>query len=274
MYENLEYEQSNCPPPQPSRIRRVRHALQSTGIRRTLTDLARLLRPKAALDHGADRAFDIRFGTDTSGRVESENLGFADSEANANAILYLPSPDHVTRWMVSAVGIDHQQFAFIDLGCGKGRVVVVASEFPFRRVIGVDLSATLVALAANNARIIAQRYPQRPPIEANVADAALYAFPDLPLLLHLYHPFKSAILARVLVNLKASVEAAPRRVVVAYLLYAAAADEVLATFSVHSWLPLVRREGSLMGEHDWLIFDSGAAAPGACPARPASVNAS
>lgn len=175
--------------------------------------------------------------------------------------------------MISAFSIDHQQFAFVDLGCGKGRVVVVASEFAFRRVIGIDLSSELVTRAASNARIIAQRHPQRPPIEANVADAALFAFPEIPLLLHLYHPFKSAILAHVLANLKASVEAVPRRVVVAYLLYTSAIEDVLATFAPHSWLPLVRREGSLLGEHDWLIFDSAAATDHPCPATLASGSA-
>lgn len=224
-----------------------------------MNDLVCLVRRAAAVDHGADASFDREFGTETSGRVESENLGFANPEASANAILYLPSPACQTRWMISAVGADHRQVAFVDLGCGKGRVVVVASEYPFRRVIGVDLSPALVHIAAQNARIIAQRHPGRTPIEAAVADAAEFVFPELPLLLHFYHPFESAITARVLTHLKKSFDAAPRRVIVAYLLYASAIDDVLAIFAAHSWLPLVRREGSISGEHDWLIFDSGAA---------------
>ena len=61
-----------------------------------------------------------------------------------------------------------------------------------------------------------------------VADAARFAFPELPLLVHLYHPFQSNILARVLDHLHASVQAQPRRVVVTYLLYTSAIDEVLA----------------------------------------------
>lgn len=246
----------DCRPP--SRLRRIRHALSSTGLRRTLGDLARLLRLRGGPDLGADRSFDLRFGTHTSGSVEIENLGFADAEAGQNAIRYLPSPDYVSRWMIAAVGIDHVAFAFVDLGCGKGRVALVASEFPFRRVIGIDLSAELVAIAAKNARVIAQRHPARTPIETEVADAARFAFPELPLLVHLYHPFQSNILARVLDHLHASVQAQPRRVVVTYLLYTSAIDEVLATFAPHTWLPLVRREGSLLGQHDWLIFDSAA----------------
>jgi SAM-dependent methyltransferase len=240
----------------PTRMDRLAHAVSSSGVWNTCRDLAQLFGLQPQRDWGADRRFDATHGTDTSGSVEVEALGFSDSDANAQAIRYLPSPDYLTRWLLNTVDVDPRQTAFVDVGCGKGRVIAVASEFPFQRIIGIDLSFDLVATAVRNAGVLALRFPARTAIEAKVADAATFAYPDQSLLLHLYHPFRAAVLARVLDNLQSSVRHRPRRVVVAYLLYTAAIDDVLATFASHPWLPLARREGSVLGQHDWLIFDT------------------
>src|ERR1044071_2992417 len=87
-----------------------------------------------------DRSFDRAFGTDTAGSVSPPHLGIADDHARTQAILYLPSPARVTRWMLDHVGIDHRDFSFVDLGCGKAPVVLIASEYPFRQVVGVEIS--------------------------------------------------------------------------------------------------------------------------------------
>lgn len=240
----------------PSRLDRLGHAVSSSGVWNTCRDVAQLFGLQPPRDWGSDRGFDALHGTDTSGSVEVDALGFSDADANAQAIRYLPSPDYLTRWLLKSMDVDPRQTAFVDVGCGKGRVIAVASEFPFQRIIGIDLSFDLVATAARNAGVLARRFPTRTAIEAVVADAATFAYPHQPLLLHLYHPFQASVLARVLQNLHSSVRHQPRRVVLAYLLYTAAIDEVLATFASHPWLPLVRREGSVLGQHDWLIFDS------------------
>jgi SAM-dependent methyltransferase len=60
---------------------------------------------------------------------------------------------------------------FIDLGCGEGRALVIASEFPFRAIVGVELSPALCATATANAAVIANRFPDRMPIQIVQADA-------------------------------------------------------------------------------------------------------
>jgi len=75
---------------------------------------------------------------------------------------------------LSALG-DIRDYAFIDLGCGKGRVTTVASEFPFREVIGVELSTALAATARANAATVARRFPDRP--QVTIAAANVVNFP-------------------------------------------------------------------------------------------------
>jgi len=233
------------------KLRRLRYSIASTGLPRVVMEVgSRLLsyRPEA------DRAFDTRYGTDTSGKVEPPSLGIADSELRERAILYLPSPEKVTRWMLDHIGIDPRERTFVDLGCGKGRVLLVAAQRPFKRVIGVDLSAELVAIARRNAERFRHRSRRCQDIQVHNADATSFDFPESDLLIHLYHPFEPEITARVLQHLQAAVAAQPRRVTIAYLLYSGAVGPVREVFARHPWLKETRYESSLFGNYDWLFF--------------------
>lgn len=239
--------------PTPGKLQRIRHSIASRGVRRSVADLLTLV---LAYKPERDLTFDRRFGTDTAGSVASTELGIADAQVREQAILYLPSPPDVTRWMLRHVDITPSQCTFVDLGCGKGRVVLVASEWPFKRIVGVEISQALVDVARNNARRVREAEPSRTPIEVECVDAATCVFPDGDLLVHLYHPFEADLLAKVLARLEASWHAQPRRIVVAYLLYAAAVDTVRAVFARHPWLSPRAHEASILGQYDWLFFST------------------
>jgi SAM-dependent methyltransferase len=238
-----------------SKLRRIRYSIKSTGLGRGLADVATLF---LAYSPEHDHSFDRKFGTDTAGSVPRSELGIADSAARENAILYLPSPARVTRWMLDNVGIEHRNFTFVDLGCGKGRVLLVAAEYPFKRVVGVEISAALSAIARANAA--SDHFSRkRPDIEVQNTDATTFDFPETDLLIHLYHPFEPALTRAVLSHLEESVQARPRTVVVAYLLYAAAVQSVAEVFSSFPWLEQTRHEQSVLGQYDWLFYST---APG------------
>lgn len=235
-----------------SKLRRLRYSIESTGLPRVLMDVGSHVlsyRPEA------DRSFDSRYGTDTSGKVETARLGIADTELREHAILYLPSPERVTRWMLDNVGVEPRDCSFVDLGCGKGRVLLVAAQRPFQAVIGVDLSPELVAIARRNVEHFADR-ARCGEIRVHSADATSFQFPETDLLIHLYHPFEPEITARLLCHLQSAVSERPRRVTIAYLLYSGALSAVREVFARHSWLSEKRYEPSLFGNYDWLFFSS------------------
>src|SRR5262245_35460876 len=93
----------------------------------------------------SDLEFDALHGTDTAGSVDPDDLGI-NAESSKLAIRYLPSPLRVTSWMLDRIGIDPREYAFLDLGCGKGRVLLVAAQRPFRKIVGVEISAELAAI--------------------------------------------------------------------------------------------------------------------------------
>ncbi len=244
---------SNQRPDLLTQLRRLRFSVASTGLWRGLADAATLL---LAYHPERDRSFDRRFGTDTAGRVPAAQLGIADSAVREQAILYLPSPTRLTRWMLDNIGIEHRDFSFVDLGCGKGRVLLVASEYPFQRVVGVEISAELSGIARQNIGRYQPASRKCEALEIHTTDATTFDFPDTNLLVHLYHPFEPAITHAVLSHLQKSIQARPRRVVIAYLLYTDAVHPVEEVFARFPWLRRTRYEQSVLGQYNWLFYSN------------------
>jgi hypothetical protein len=99
----------------------------------------------------------------------------------------------------------------------KGKPLMVASTYPFRRLIGVDVSPACIEVARRN---VAGYGPDRidpARVELRVQDAADFAFPDEPLVVYLYNPFPGAVLDRVVANLEASLRESPRPAAVVYV---------------------------------------------------------
>lgn len=193
--------------------------LRIPSVRRSLGRLpgGRHLLP--AIDHVSawDRLhpFDAMHGTDTSGFVPIADLDHPEA-ACADAIPYAGSQPGIIRAALHALPrLD--SFAFVDLGCGKGRPLLVASEFPFRDIVGVELSAPLVGIARHNADLIAQRFPQRTPIRIVLGDATRFRLPAGNLVIFMYNPFGEAAVAKVAAAVNAAIDANPDRVV--YVVY-------------------------------------------------------
>lgn len=104
---------------------------------------------------------------------------------------------------------------FVDYGAGLGRTLALAAEYPFRRLIGVEIAPALVARArANLARALA---PARlAEVELWQGSAADFALPDDATVLYFYNPFHGAVLRRTFEDIRRSLRAAPRRLTIAF----------------------------------------------------------
>jgi hypothetical protein len=113
--------------------------------------------------------------------------------------------------------IQYEDYTFIDLGSGKGRTLMMASEYPFRRIIGVEFVRELNDAALAN--LASYRSPTRKcdALESICADVRSFRFPEGPLVLYLFNPFEESIMEVVMENLRQSLEAQPRPVVLVYL---------------------------------------------------------
>jgi len=89
--------------------------------------------------------FDLRYGVDTSGLIGGGELRSGHKNDVFNTAYYGMAPSRFRQvmadWLSDGSHGAISEYSFIDLGCGKGRAVMMASEFPFRQVIGVERSA-------------------------------------------------------------------------------------------------------------------------------------
>jgi SAM-dependent methyltransferase len=158
--------------------------------------------------------FDRAHGTDTSGVVSADALP-PDEASRVHAVCYAGSQPGVLRAALAMLpAVSH--CTFVDLGCGKGRALLVASEWPFRDIVGVELSPALAAVARRNAARIAALHPGRPAIRVVVGDASTFPLPAGDLVIFLYHPFDAELVARVVSGIEAALAAGPRRIHVIY----------------------------------------------------------
>lgn len=124
---------------------------------------------------------------------------------------YQPSDPAMFAEMLHALDSNFSQFTFIDIGAGKGRTLLMAAEFGFRRVIGVELLPELHQVAVGN--IAASNYSN---IESVCIDGRDYQFPPEPLVIYLFNPLPAAALAETMENLRQSLTQHPRPVRIIY----------------------------------------------------------
>lgn len=162
-----------------------------------------------------ERQFDARFGVDTADPVPLDRLDIAEDRKPFAAEYAPTSPVRFCR-TVSDLGIAYGDYTFVDFGSGKGRVLLLASEFPFKRVVGVELSETLHRIAERNIASYRSRSQRCRAVESVCSDVTAYTFPADPAVFFLFNPFNGDVLAAVLANLRRSLQQAPRHVIVVY----------------------------------------------------------
>jgi SAM-dependent methyltransferase len=98
---------------------------------------------------------------------------------------------------------------FLDLGSGKGRMILLAARYRFRTVIGVEVAEPLTAVARRNLASCRLR-PRCGKIELVNADVLDYEIPDDVSVVYMFNPFRGAIFDAVVAKLIASVDRRPR----------------------------------------------------------------
>ena len=164
----------------------------------------------------AQPRIDAEYGTETLAWVQVEDL--AASGPNVSyASGYGPSPVFDAERIIRQLPIGFSENVFVDLGCGKGLVLMLAARLGFKRVIGVEFGRNLYEVALANLEKFQQRNAGRPPIELVFGDAVEFVFPATALVLYLYHPFGPEVIGKVLDNLRTSLSECPRSCWIVYV---------------------------------------------------------
>ena len=199
----------------------LRDSLRVRGARGTLKYLAEqsweVLKdsmPERRRSRFGDIDYDCDYGVDTTWARLPWRVRLREVFSER---LYQPtSPDEFDVIMQHLASVDFSQFTFIDMGSGKGRVLLMAAMYPFRHVIGVEVQPDLHAIAEQNIEMFDVSGRQCTRIESVCMDAREFQFPQTPLLVYLFNPFPDYVLRNVLENLGRSLAENPRITYVAY----------------------------------------------------------
>jgi SAM-dependent methyltransferase len=190
----------------PSPILEFFSSLRRVGIKRTAeVVIARL----------ADLLFDAFYGLETSERVALEALE-VDSQNLSRGQRYQPTSTLAFRRLIRSVPAPRES-VFVDFGCGKGRVTLLAAEY-FERVRGIEFSPQLCSIAEHNVTLFRKRKRSLGAIEVLCIDANDYEFSHDESVLYFFHPFDQTVLTSIIQKLLESLRAHPRDCWIVYYL--------------------------------------------------------
>lgn len=159
-----------------------------------------------------DAEYDWDYRVDTT----SATVGWRERLLGQFHSAYQPTDPALFKEMMADLRIDFEGFTFVDLGSGKGRVLLMAAQYPFRRILGIELLPALHRVAQENLNAYRSDSQRCFTLETVCSDAREFVFPPEPMLLYLFNPLPERALIDVMTNLDRSLRQFPR---VVYVLY-------------------------------------------------------
>ncbi len=182
--------------------RKLQWSLEKRGVRGTIRQaLQRSIEPRGG-ERPALHPFDAEYGTETSGLISGGELSSGHEHDRFSVAYYGISPSRLRRalgrWRETPGSAAVEEYTFVDMGSGKGRAMMLASELGFREVIGVELSAGLAEVAEANLRLWREAGRAVSPMRLVLGDALELDLPRGRLLIFLYNPFLAPLMRRLL----------------------------------------------------------------------------
>ncbi|MGD9201953.1 MAG: hypothetical protein PVI26_10345 [Chitinispirillia bacterium] len=152
------------------------------------------------------------------------------------------------RKAMKGLTINSNTDVFIDFGSGMGTTVLMASMYPFHKVIGIELSKEFNSIAEEYIKINRRKLKCRN-IEFAVTDATKFIIPEQAAFLYFYNPFYGEILEKVIENVKVSLKRTPRELMIIFK----NTEHFEKIKAISEWLIEIRRFRCFWG-HDCVIY--------------------
>jgi SAM-dependent methyltransferase len=158
--------------------------------------------------------FDLEFGVRTSGLVAGRHLALGRRHDRHATAYYAIAPSVfqslIARWRRSTPLPDLDEFTFIDVGAGMGRAMLLATQYPFHAVIGIELHPTLARIARRNLALWRAQGRALTGMRVYCRDAATFKLPPGPCVAFLFNPFAGPMMRAVLRAWSSQLEKEPR----------------------------------------------------------------
>jgi SAM-dependent methyltransferase len=177
--------------------------------------VAKSLRPDGNVSE-----FDGEYGVDTDGSFGGWTFLSDLDIPNSN---WIDGNDYAAiepmrfKHVLAGLDIAFENYTFVDFGSGKGRALLLASEFPFRRILGLEFSPELHRTAEENIRRYNSATQKCRDIQSLNVDFAHFALPPEASLLFFFHPCRIRVLSGVVAGIGRSLLSHPRPLYIAYV---------------------------------------------------------
>jgi len=161
--------------------------------------------------------YEMKFRSDTVDMISLDEMDI-EEHLKQHGNIYLPSPYYFAYRAFKQLDMDYRASVFVDFGSGLGRMIFFASQFPFRKIIGVEVSDVLCARASKNLTKYYHRLEKQTPEWQIVhADATRFPIPRDANILYFNDPFDAEILEPVVQNILRSARESERRIFIVYV---------------------------------------------------------
>jgi SAM-dependent methyltransferase len=137
--------------------------------------------------------FDASMSVDTDGIIQPWDLEVSSAN-HIYAVKYEPTPTDIFSRAIEALRIDCSQFTFVDLGAGKGRVLLLAGRYAFPKILGVEFAPKLAQVAHRNI----ENSGLGGRAEVVCIDAIEFDLPKENLVVYMFNPFAFEVMTLML----------------------------------------------------------------------------
>lgn len=205
----------------------------------------------------ANKKRDAAYGLETQATVSPDELDVESPHAR-DGFAYVATPSKVIETFIANLPDDLSAVTFIDMGSGKGRVLLLASCHDFQETIGVEFSPELHDIAcANIAKFASPRRKCKCVYSLN-EDAAEYQIPSRSCAIYFNNPFTERVFTKVIQNIEQSWRASSSRMFIMYQqLRGELEDDRTANIELLESLPFLReRTVRLQSVYDRFLLAS------------------
>ncbi|NWG29387.1 MAG: methyltransferase [Ignavibacteriaceae bacterium] len=182
-------------------LTRTYKSIREKGLSRTYQSVISVLE---------DFYFELKYGVTTSKIVKREDLDISEI-SKEHSEEYKPTRIRHFRLLLKSLNLPEES-VFIDMGSGKGRVLLMASMNNFKRITGVEISSRLCEIAKKNIAIYEKKLKRQLHIEVVNEDVLQYKIKNDENVFYFYKPFDNFVMETILERIKKSTSESPRKV--------------------------------------------------------------
>ncbi len=200
----------------------------------------KLFRSRLLVEERLNQRYDERFQVETARDEALDAVGVPTADVDRGNGLYRVTWTSLVRRALRRLNIDHAKYTFIDYGSGKGKAMLMAADYPFRAVVGLEFAPKLHETAVANCRTYTNPAQLCFELEPILTDVLEYAPPPGPIVCFMANPFDQATARQVFANWRERFERGDGDVRVMYL-NMRTVGEMAATLDEQDWLEPVAK---------------------------------